>query len=91
MAFIINGAKKVQVGTKAVDEHVACRCFMIVNTSDGVVYFRDKAEDGEDVTEETGFALQPGQLIQRVMTAGTLSLLAEKEGAVVRLLYGMED
>ena len=90
MAFIINGAKKVQVGTKAVDEHVACRAFMLVNDSDSTVYFREKEEDGETVTAETGFALRPGQLIQTVMAAQTLSMLAEKDNAVVRILYGTE-
>lgn len=90
MAFIINGAKKVQVGTAAVDERVACRAFMLVNDSDSTIYFREKEDDGEAVTADTGFALRPGQLIQTVMEASTLSLLADKDGAVLRILYGTE-
>ena len=90
MAFIIKEVKKVSVGTAAVEEPVDCRAFMLVNNSAATVYIKEKAGDGKDATADNGFALQPGQLVQNVMTAEKLSMVASEDGAEVRVLYGTE-
>ena len=88
MNMIVRNAEMITVGTSAKSVAVNSKTFLMVNTSEaGTVYFKEKAEDGKDVTAATGFALLPGQMIQIPLCARTLSMIASAADTDVRLLY----
>lgn len=87
MSYIIVNAKKVAANTQAQDVDVDCRNFLAVNTSDtATVYFREKEDDGKEVTADNGFVLLPKTMTPVVLCAKTLSVLAT-EAADLRLLF----
>lgn len=87
MSLMMERTQKVTASAAAQDVEVACRSFLMVNTSENaVVYFKEKEDDGKAVTADTGFALLPGQTTPMPLNAKTLSIMATEE-ADVRLLY----
>lgn len=87
MSYIIESAKKVAVTTQAQDVDADCRSFLAVNTSQtATVYFREKGDDGKEVTADNGFVLLPGTMTPVVLCAKTLSVMAT-EAADLRLLF----
>ncbi len=86
MIYKIEEILTISVGTTAQEQEIRYQGFLIQNNSAGAtVYFRDKEADGEDCTAENGFILGPGERIDTVLTARTLSLLADDD-ADVRLM-----
>ena len=91
MAFKIEDAKQITVGTTAVSENVNYRDFMIVNNSTtATVYLKEKETDNTAATATNGFALLPGATVQYPMTAAELSLIASAAGTTVTILYGRD-
>ena len=56
--------------------------FLLQNVEGGPVFFKERAYDEIPVTQETGFMLKSGETVPVVLSAKTLSLMAEKDAEV---------
>ncbi len=87
MIYKIEEILTISVGTTAQEQEIRYQGFLLENNSASAnVYFRDMEADGEDCTEANGFVLRPGERIDTVLTARTLSLLADDDNTDVRLM-----
>lgn len=87
MTYRIEEVMALSVGTAAQDADIRCQSFLIENNSAAAtVYFKEKDTDGAACTAANGFALGPGKCLDRVLCAGTLSLIASAAATDVRLL-----
>lgn len=88
MSLILENAQKIVAGQQAQDVNVECRDFWMVNTSEsGVVYLKEKEDDGQSATAENSFALLPGTMTPQPLNAKVLSVAASEDGVDVRILY----
>ncbi len=87
MNYKIEEILPLTVGTAAQDAEIRYQGFLLENNSaSATVYFRDREADGAACTAANGFALGPGERLETVLTARTLSLVASAAGTDVRLL-----
>ena len=75
------------LGTGAATVKINGLCCLVQNRSDSAaVYFKEKRDDGEDVTAENGYRLAPGGETRIPLTAMELSLAADAADTDVRVL-----
>lgn len=86
MAMRITGIKSVSAGTAAQDVNIGYNAFLIQNNGTGKVYFKEKNEDGVPASASNGFCLHAGETLECVLTAKTLSVVADSACSVVILL-----
>ncbi len=87
MPYKIEEIRVLTLGTTAQDLELHYEGAIIENNSStATVYFRDKEADGADCSSSNGFALGPGERLEHVITARTLSLVASAAGTDVRLM-----
>lgn len=83
----IGKIEAVKATTSPKDLDISYRQFVIQNLSEAaVVYFKEKSSDGKNATQDNGFALQPGETMDMLLRAITLSIVASAE-ADVRVMY----
>ncbi len=86
MAMRITGLKTVSATTAAQDVNIGYNAFLIQNNGTGKVYFKEKHEDGRPASASNGFCLPAGTTLEHVLTAKTLSIVADAASSVVILL-----
>ena len=75
------------VGTTAQTVEIRGLAFLMENLSESAgVYFKERRDDGEDVTSGTGYCLGPGESLPLALTAVELSVVASAADTDVRLL-----
>lgn len=83
---IIDKILAVSAGTAAQTVMVNGLTCLVQNNSAGDVYFKEKREDGVDVTAENGWRLGPGEATAWPLAVRELSVAAAREDADVRVL-----
>ena len=83
----IQSIEPVSVSEEATVVGVNCAAFMIQNLSESaIVYMKESAYDGAMATENNGFAIFPGETLDKVLRARQLSLWAATN-AEVRIMF----
>lgn len=80
----IVGTKTITATTTAQDVSIGYRDFIISNAGSVGVYFKEK--DGVAVTSANGFFLPAGTVLQKCITADTLSVISASDTAAVSIL-----
>ena len=88
MPKAIKEIKVVSVGTTATDVAVNSKAFIIANNhATQSLYFKEKAVDGVGCTTSNGFLLPANTVLDKVLTAETLSMIASGASTDVRIMY----
>ena len=83
----IDSIVALQVGMAAQTVRINGLTCLVQNNSDSAaVYFKEKRDDGVDVTAENGYRLAPGGETRIPLTAMELSLAADAADTDVRVL-----
>lgn len=87
MPYKIEEVKVLSVGTTPQTLELGYQGFVLENNSPAnTLYFRDMECDGAESRADNAFALGPGERLETVLSARSLSLLASGEGTDVRVL-----
>ena len=88
----IESVRVLTVGTTAQSAHVQGLAFLVENNSDSAaVYFKEKRDDGEDVTSANGWVLSPGGATVLPLTVRELSAAASAADTDARVLVLDEE
>jgi len=85
MPLKIEKVMALTVGTTAQDVAVGYRSFIIENLSVNAVYFKEK--EGTACTTSNGFCVPAETALLGVLTADTLSVVADDDSSDVRILF----
>jgi len=84
--YRIENVIALTVGTAAVTVPIKGLACLIGNNSAGAVYFKERRDDGVDVTADNGWLLPAGGATSVPLTARELSLSAAQADSDVRIL-----
>ena len=88
MSHRIDSIQRESVGTTASQIAVDRRNFIIKNCSaDATIYIKEYADDKKKATSSNSFPINPGQTLEFVLNAKTLSVVASAASTSIAIMY----